>query len=250
VSIGSDSSGGFVPWHLPRGLFPEARYPAASEPPKGRVPHARKDGTGLTETYRHMAIGLSRTPFWDNDVPRHTSGLPIRARRPRPSEETALRIMPGFSPCGHPCWASPPRRGGLWAPVMRAPASPRDIPARPRPLGYASGRNEMPRHPYGLARRTHRVRPSEETPPRVISRLSRKASHPRLPPGGAGSARPQRWPWVDRYMSPLGRQPPLIHVVGMECLGASSASPCGRGDRAPPKKRPCALSLGFPPRPS
>jgi len=34
----------------------------------------------------------------------------------------------------------------------------------------------------------------------------------------------------------------------MECLGASSALPSGRGDRAPPREPPSTLSPGFPPR--
>jgi hypothetical protein len=69
-------------------------------------------------------------------------------------------------------------------------------PARPRPLGYASGRNEMPRHPYGLARRTHRVRPSEKIALRVIPGFSPQG-HPSSDHesrGGAGSARPQGMP--------------------------------------------------------
>jgi hypothetical protein len=160
VSIGSDSLGGFVPWHLPRGLFPEARYPAASEPPKGRALHARKDGTGLTETYRHMAIGLSGTPFWDNDVARHTSGLPIRARRPRPSEKIRLRVMPGFSPWGHPCWASPPWRGGLRTPTTTELASPEHVPIKPP--GFRSPRMLMlcpGSHPAGIHGRGDRAPP-------------------------------------------------------------------------------------------
>jgi len=47
-------------------------------------------------------------------------------------------------------------------------------------------------------------------------------------------------------ISPFGRVPSLTHVVEMECLGASSALQCGRGDRAPPRKPTSMLSPGFP----
>jgi hypothetical protein len=36
------------------------------------------------------------------------------------------------------------------------------------------------------------------------------------------------------------------HRVEMKCLGIRTAVPCGRGDRAPPRKSPLALSPGFP----
>jgi hypothetical protein len=63
-----------------------------------------------------------------NEMPRHAHGLAIRARRPRPSEKIRLRVMPGFSPCGHLCWARPPWRGGLRTPAMKARASSRHVP--------------------------------------------------------------------------------------------------------------------------
>ncbi len=56
--------------------------------------------------------GGLRTPAGEV-MPRHEHGLATRTHRVRPSEKTALRVMPVFSPLGHPSLDSPPRRGGL-----------------------------------------------------------------------------------------------------------------------------------------
>jgi hypothetical protein len=55
----------------------------------------------------------------------------MRTHRVRPSEETTFRVMPGFSPQGHPGLDSLPRRGGLRTPAMRELASPEHVPSRP-----------------------------------------------------------------------------------------------------------------------
>jgi len=47
----------------------------------------------------------------DDDVPRLAHGLATRARRPRPSEKTALRLSPGPSPLGHLTWEPSPLEG-------------------------------------------------------------------------------------------------------------------------------------------
>jgi hypothetical protein len=83
----------------------------------------------------------------------------------------------------------------------------------------------MPRHPCGLARRAHRVRPSEKTTIRIVPGFSPEASHPSLPPrGGAGSARPQREIGLTGHMSPVGHHgllPPMI-----KCYASASVRPC------------------------
>jgi hypothetical protein len=61
----------------------------------------------------------------------------LRARRPRPSEKTAFRVISRFSPLGHASWACLPRRGGLRTPAMTPLASPGHGPARRSPLGPA-----------------------------------------------------------------------------------------------------------------
>jgi len=43
-------------------------------------------------------------------MPRPPSGRTLRTRRPRPSEKTTSRDIPGLSPRGHASWADP--RGG------------------------------------------------------------------------------------------------------------------------------------------
>jgi len=67
------------------------------------------------------------------------------------------------------------------------------------------------------------------------------------PRGGAGSARPRGRLGLHRGMSPLGNRPLANSSTMMTCLGLRTASQCGRGDRAPPRKPPFASSPGFPP---
>jgi hypothetical protein len=130
----------------------------------------------------------------DDDVPRLAHGIAMRARRPRPSEKTALRLSPGPSPLGHLTWEPPPLEG-------RAPHARKEwlgpnrymSPLGPRFIFEACGGNEMPGLAFGFARRTRRPRPYEKIGLRVVSRSSPQG-HPSLhspPPGGAGSARPQ-----------------------------------------------------------
>jgi hypothetical protein len=69
------------------------------------------------------------------------------------------------------------------------------------------------------------------------------------PPGGAGSARPQRGPRLDGHMPPVGHWASVCPSVSMLCMGLRQASLCGRGDRVPPRKSPSTLSPGFPPKP-
>ena len=64
----------------------------------------------------------------------------MRARRPRPSEKTTSRVIPGFSPLGHPCRASPRGGAGSARPQRKAsrqaqhcpPIWPRAEPQRTR----------------------------------------------------------------------------------------------------------------------
>jgi len=47
----------------------------------------------------------------ENEVSRPMNGPDLRTRRAPPSEKTALRVMPGFSPLGHPSLDCPPLEG-------------------------------------------------------------------------------------------------------------------------------------------
>ena len=157
-----------------------------------------------------------------------TSGPAIRTRRVRPSEKTALRVMPGFSPLGHLPLNRPPRGGAGSARPQRGPRLDRHMsPVGHWPLASSWGANgihrhtyghtmrahrvrpstnEMPRHGHGLAMRTHRVRPSEKIALRVIPGFS-PLGHlalDRPPRGGAGSARPLTGLCLDRRIAPLG----------------------------------------------
>jgi hypothetical protein len=83
---------------------------------EGRALHARNGGIGFTRACPRRRPGPDR-PSRENVIPRHTFGHAKRAHRVRPSGKTTLRVMPGFSPLGHPCSASPQRRGGLRTPA-------------------------------------------------------------------------------------------------------------------------------------
>jgi hypothetical protein len=125
-------------------------------------------------------------------MPRHSYGRTVRARRPRPSEETGLHTIPGPS-AARPCSVGRPPRGGAGSarPQGKHGLHRGMCPVGQGPLASSSGQNGTPRHSWGLTARARRPRPSEKTALRAVSGLSRKASHPGLPPGGAGSARPQ-----------------------------------------------------------
>jgi hypothetical protein len=82
------------------------------------------------------------------------------------------------------------------------------------PLGSPASRQLLPNHDpprftSSLAKRTHRVRPSEKTAPRVVPGLSPLGcpckARPRL--GGAGSARPQGRHHANPSAPPFGHRP-------------------------------------------
>jgi hypothetical protein len=102
----------------------------------------------------------------DYDMPGHGYGLASRAHRVRPSEKTALRVVPGFSPLGHPRRPSLPRRGGLRTPVGETSLLPGDRPIRP---------------------------PGVPLPPMIMLCL---ALRPALPRGRAERVRPRKSPFA------------------------------------------------------
>jgi len=123
------------------------------------------------------------------------------------------------------------------------------------PLGSPASRQLLPNHDpprftSSLAKRTHRVRPFEKTASRVVPGLSPLGcpckARPRL--GGAGSARPARTELASPgHVHPgpsVLQSPPAI----MTRLGLRPASPRGRTECVPPRKRPLASSGPFPAR--
>ena len=174
----------------------------------------------------------------------------MRARRPRPSEKTTARVIPGFSPLGHPCRAGPPAEG-------RAPHARKEGPGltearrhRPTASGPPILGNERPRHEHGLAMRTHGVHPSEKTVFRAISEFPRKGIPARLCPfaeGRAPHARKNRM--TPTHMSPpFGHQPFARPSVIMTSPGLRPARTCGRAERVPPRKPPSTSSPALPPK--
>jgi hypothetical protein len=81
-------------------------------PPCGGAGSARPEGKHHANPnippFRPRA---SRRPMGRDDMPRFASGRTLRTRRARPSENTDLRVVPGFSPPGHPTLAGPPLGG-------------------------------------------------------------------------------------------------------------------------------------------
>ena len=193
--------------------------------------------------YRAVASGCG-----GNEMSRPAFGPAIRTHGVRPSEKTALRVIPGFSPRGHPSLDSPRGGAGSARPRERYWLHPGTSPLGHRVFAYASAASGMPRPSYGRPMRTHRVRPSDNTAFRAISGFS-PLGHPSLdspPLGGAGSARPQMrlcFHRGDHPIRPPGvRLPPLI-MLG---LGLRPASQCVRTECVPPTTPPFAPSPGLP----
>jgi hypothetical protein len=126
----SRKEGGLISWSEIWGSPRGAILVWIVHPGEGRAPHARKDGVGLAGACPHLATGRSFPPD-DYVVPRHACGLAMGARRPRPSEKTASRVISGPSPQGLLSWANPPWRGGLRTPANETLLPPGDRSIRP-----------------------------------------------------------------------------------------------------------------------
>jgi hypothetical protein len=157
-----------LPLHF-RALLRQAIRARITNPAEGRAPHARNDGTTPTQVLSSLGHRFIVNSCGGNGMPRRAHGLAIRARRPRPSEETTSALSPAF-----------PRKAirlGLTPAEGRAPhARKESITLTPTfaPFGHRlvvnlSGGNGMPRLAYGLATRARRPRPSEKNPFRAIS---------------------------------------------------------------------------------
>jgi hypothetical protein len=127
------------------------------------------------------------------------------------------------------------RRGGLCTPVSGVLPLPVDRPSRPPAYHQRTGANDMPRLAYGLATRTRRPRPSENTDLRVMPGFSPQG-HPSSDDqsgGGAGSARPQGRHNANRNVPPFGHRPLANSSAIMTRSGLRPARIRGRGDRVP-----------------
>jgi hypothetical protein len=168
-------------------------------------------------------------------MPRLACGLATRTHGVRPSEETAFRVISDLPPVGHFALDGPPRGGaGSARPQRKASGLIETCPRGRTGPARPSRENGIPRHTFGHARRTHGVRPSEETAFRVISDLP-PVGHLALdgpPRGGAGSARPQRKASRRaQHCPPFGQGPSLNAPVG-------NATPCHLHGRTMRARRP------------
>jgi len=93
---------------------------------------------------------------------------------------------------------------------------------------------------------------SEKTALRVISRSSPQGHRCRASPLAEGRAPHARNLGITltQMLSPFGYRLIVKPPMATQCVGIRTAVPCGRGDRAPPRKPPSALSPGFSARPS
>jgi hypothetical protein len=160
----------------PLGLSPQG-FSGQIGPLEGRAPHARKGQHWLQGGFSPLGSRPPADASGGNEMPRHQYSLATRTHRVRPSEKTAPRVISGFSPQGHLTLARPPEG--------RAPHARKEGPGLtevgrhgPMATGAPILGNGRPRHPYGLATRTRRARPSEKIAHRAIS--------------GPSSARPSR----------------------------------------------------------
>ena len=116
-----------------------------------------------------------RLPPGRHAIPGLACGLPTRARRPRPSEKIAFRVIPWPSTARpSQLGLSTPRRGGLRTPGGRLGFDSGMCPLGHRFIVNPSGGNGMLRHPWGRITRTHGVHFSEKIGSRLISRLAPK----------------------------------------------------------------------------
>jgi len=116
-------------------------------------------------------------------------------------------------------------------------ASPGHVSIRPPGVRSPFGDHAIPGLAYGLATRARRPRPSEKTPSASSPTFPRTAIHAGLvPPGGAGSARPEGRPGPHRGISLSGPGPLAWPSRLMKCLGKGTAFRCGRTECAPPRK--------------
>jgi hypothetical protein len=170
----------------------------------------------------------------------------MRTHRVRPSEKRTLRVIPGFTPQG----LSPrlaPREGAGSARPQGGLALDRDMgPVGPRAIFNACGGKEMPWHSFGRTKRTHRVRPSEKiayprtSPRQAISPGSLHPAEGRAPHARKGGIT------LTPTLLLLGHRLLVKAPVATQCLAIRPAVPCGRGDRAPPRKPHFAFFPAFP----
>jgi hypothetical protein len=92
------------------GLPRKAILACIAHPPEGRAPHARNDGI-TPRTTLPLLPPAHRQPTRGNEIPCHPHGLATRARRPRPSEKTASRVVSGPSSVRPSVLGLPPAEG-------------------------------------------------------------------------------------------------------------------------------------------
>jgi hypothetical protein len=228
--------------------FPREAFHPGQAHLEGRALHAREERDGFD---RGMCP-VGHRPFayesGGDEMPGHPEGRTTRTHRVRPSEKIALRVIPGFSPQGHPTLAGPPLGGAGSARPQRRHRLHRCVsPLGHRPVVIGPGGKGMPRHSYGRTVRTRRPRPSEKTTFHAIPGLAKQASL--SPLGRSAEGRlctpAMRAPASPRHI-PLGLARSATHRVGMKCLGIRTALPGGRTECVPPRKSPFALSPGSP----
>jgi hypothetical protein len=130
---------------------------------------------------------------------------------------------------------------------MKPLASASHAPARPLASRQLVPNHDLPRFTSSLAKRTHRVRPSEKTAFRAVLGFAPvRPSYRGFPPRRGGLRTPANeasLPPGDRPIRPPRvPSPPMI----MLCLGLSTPLPCGRTECVPPRNRLSRYFRAFP----
>ena len=174
-------------------------------PAEGRAPHARKRGFASTRGSPIRPPRVRSPPMIMLCLGLSTP-LPCGRTECVPPRNRPSRYFRAFPRKVILACIVPPRRGGLRTPAMKPLASASHDPARPLASRQLVPNHDLPRFTSSLAKRTHRVRPSEKTASRVVPGLSPLGcpceARPRL--GGAGSARPRGRPGLGRGVFLLG----------------------------------------------
>jgi len=118
--------------------FPPQGHLTLANPLEGRALHARRGTPWLHPGMPPLGHRACVHPSMIMPYPGLAHGLATRARRPRPSEKIAPRVISGFPPQGHLTLADPPGGAGSARPQGRLCPYREIAPSGQRPLACPS----------------------------------------------------------------------------------------------------------------
>ena len=183
-----------TPW-LPPSISPLG-HPSCAHPPGGAGSARPQCRHNAYPNVSSIWPPASRQLVRDHDALGFAPGPYSRARRPRPSEKIASRVVSGYSPLGHRFALALPRRGGLRTPATTHWASHVHVPARP------SGVRLRARWECNASTCTRPCHPGAETAP---LRENRPARYPRAPGSPRKATSPRLIPREGRALHARGK---------------------------------------------